>query len=453
MTWLGKLATNWRKDQVLKRVVRNSGWLFASNVIGAILSIVTANMLGVEQFGALGIIMALVSNVNRLLSFRMGDFIVRYLSDALAQQDKLKAAALVKVAGLTEAITSVVAFLVLWLVAPLGSRYIVHDESATPLVLLYGISILGMLTTETATGVLQVSNRFRGQSVINLIQSVVTGLIIIYAAITGAGIVVVTLAFLVGKLIAGIGPIWLAGKTLHQTLGKDWWKASLKVLPPRTELFKFGLSTNLSGTINMIVRDSELLWVGGLFNAQAAGYFKVAMSMINLVIMPINPFISTTYPEISRSISLKLWHPLRKLLRRVTLIAGGWTVAAAIGLAVFGEWALFTPWIPWKNGFTAIYASEYLPSLSLILILLVGFGIANTFFWNRSLLLGFGSADFPLWVSLAGMVIKVTLTCTLVPRYGYVVEAWLLSLYLVGTVFAILVHGWTKMKQAERTNV
>ena len=99
-----------------------------------------------------------------------------------------------------------------------------------------------------------------------------------------------------------------------------------------------------------------------------------------------------------------------------------------------------------------MYAPEYLPSLELILILLLGFGIANTFFWNRSLLLGFGSADYPLWVSLVGMIIKVVLTVTLVPRYGYVLEAWLLSFYLAGTVLVILVKGWNRMQLAERQN-
>ena len=88
-----------------------------------------------------------------------------------------------------------------------------------------------MLTTETATGVLQVSNRFRSQSMINLLQAVVTGLLILYAAVTHSGIVVVTLAYLAGKLIAGIGPIWLAGRTLKQTLGEGWWKASFKNSP------------------------------------------------------------------------------------------------------------------------------------------------------------------------------------------------------------------------------
>ena len=355
MSWINKAAAAWRGDQVLGRVVRNSGLLFASNMIGAILSIVTANMLGVQQFGLLGIIMSFVSNVNRLLSFRMGDFIVRYVGDALAQGEKQKASALVKVAGLTEAFTSIFAYLVLILLAPLGARYIIHDLGATPIVLLYGLSILGMLTTETATGILQIGNHYRSQSLINLLQAVVTALLIVYAAVTHSGVWIVALAYLAGKLVAGIGPMLLAAKRLDEMFGKRWWKTPLSALPPTREMVKFGLSTNFSGTINMVVRDSELLWVGWLFNAEVAGYFKVALAMINLVIMPINPFIATTYPEITRAISLKLWEPLKKLLRRVSLIAGGWTIAIAVGLSLLGNQILFTAWIPWKGHLSSIY--------------------------------------------------------------------------------------------------
>ena len=58
MNLVRKAASAWKKDQVLGRVVRNSGYLFASNVITALLSIFTANLLGVERFGALSIVMA-----------------------------------------------------------------------------------------------------------------------------------------------------------------------------------------------------------------------------------------------------------------------------------------------------------------------------------------------------------------------------------------------------------
>ena len=66
---------------------------------------------------------------------------------------------------------------------------------------------------------------------------------------------------------------------------------------------RFPLSTNFSGTINMVARDSEVLWVGYFFSPLEAGYYKTALAIINLVVMPITPFISTTYPEITRAVA------------------------------------------------------------------------------------------------------------------------------------------------------
>ncbi|HQL40605.1 MAG TPA: hypothetical protein PKV95_14105, partial [Anaerolineaceae bacterium] len=57
---------NWIQDRLLRQVVRNSSYLFVSNAISAVLSIVTANLLGVAGFGVLGIVIGFCSNVNRL---------------------------------------------------------------------------------------------------------------------------------------------------------------------------------------------------------------------------------------------------------------------------------------------------------------------------------------------------------------------------------------------------
>lgn len=453
MNLVRKAAGAWKKDQVLGRVVRNSGYLIASNVITALLSILTANLLGVEKFGALSIVITLVSTVNGLLSFRMGDLVVRYMGDALAQNNRPKAAAVVKAAGLVETGTSMIAFVVLLLLAPLGATYIVKDPSTTLLIVFYGLSIPGMLFTETATGVLQVGNHYRSQSLINFLQAIATALVFVYAALSHAGIWIVALAYLVGKLVAGIGPMVTAWRAMTEIAGPDWLKAPFALLPPRGELIRFGLSTNFSGTINKIARDSELLWVGAFFSATVAGYYRTAIAIINLIILPINPFIATTYPEITRAISLKLWPQLRKLLLRVTLIAGGWTLSVAAGLALLGKWALFTPWIPFGGELHSIYKPEYLPALPLIMVLLVGYGLANTFYWNRSLLLAFGKADVPLWISFWGMVIKVILTVTLVPVLGYMFQAWLLSAYLGITVLILLSMGMRSLSAAEKENV
>ena len=188
--------------------------------------------------------------------------------------------------------------------------------------------------------------------------------------------------------------------------------------------------------------------MGWLFNTQAAGYYKTALSLINLVIMPVNPFISTTYPEIIRAITQKAWSTLRRLLARVTGIAGGWTVAIGLFLLLFGRQLFFTPWIPWQGSLRGIYPQEYLPALPLLLILLAGYGLANGLYWNRSLLLAFGKPGLPLKVAFWGTVAKVTLTVTVVPLLGYQWEAVLMSAYLLVTV-AILAGAGLKMIRKE----
>ncbi len=444
-----RLFQSWSKDRLLGRIVKNSGLLFTSNAISAVLSILTANLLGVENFGVLGIIITFVSSVNRLFSFRMGDVVVRYFGEYIANSDFEKAGAVIKAAGLMEAVTSMTAYLILAITAPIAANFIAHDPSATPLFFIYGISILGMMTTETATGILQVGNHYRSQSVINLIQSLVTAAVLVYAFVTHDGILVVLVAYLAGKLVAGVGPIWMALVRLNEMVGKSWWKSSLKSLPPFKELAKFAISTNLSGTINMIVRDSEVLWIGWLFNSQVAGYYKTALAVINLMIMPINPFISTTYPEIIKAITQKTWASLKTLLRRVSLIAGGWTIAVSVFLVLFGKQIFFTPWIPWKGQLHAIYKPEFLPALPILIILVAGYGVANSLYWNRSLLLAFGMPDYPLKIAFWATLVKVILTVTIVPILGYRWEAVLLSLYLAITVGLMAVRGLKSIKLAE----
>jgi O-antigen/teichoic acid export membrane protein len=419
------LANRWRQDRVLGRVVKNSGYLFASNVITAILSILTANLLGVRVFGVLGIVISTVSNVNRLLSFRMGDVVVKYMSDHLAKDEKQAAAAVVKASGIVEGITSLAAYGVLCALAPLAAQHLADDPATLPLFLIYGLSILSNITTETATGVLQVGGHYRSQAAINLMQSVATALIIVYAFFSKTGVMTVMLAYLAGKIILGLAPIVLAPMTM---------------LPPKKEFIKFSLSTNFSTTISMVARDSEVLWVGYFFSPLEAGYFKTALAIINLAVMPITPFISTTYPEITRCVAKFRWDQLKKLLLRVTVIAGG--------LALFGRQVLFSDWTILGKTFH-IYRPEFLPSLPVLMVLLIGFGAANILFWNRPLLLALGKAEVPLEVNFWGMILKVALAFIFLPYAGYLVEAWLLTGYFVVTVGLIIWQGFRTLKQVE----
>jgi O-antigen/teichoic acid export membrane protein len=438
----------WQHDRLLRRVLRNSSYLFASNAIGAVLSIVTANLLGVTGFGVLGVMTGFVGGINRLFSFRMGDVVVKYMGEALAREEKERAAAIIKAAMLVEALTSVLAFAFLALIAPLAAQFIAKDPHTAPLFLLYGISILTALTTETSTGILQVTNHFRSQALINLAQSVLVAGIIAAAYFYQGGLLMVLWAYLIGKIILGLGPIVLSFYWLPRVLGEGWWRASFKLLPPLPELTRFAVSTNFSGTINLLARDSEVTWVGFFFNPTIAGYFKTAQAIVTLVVMPINPFISTTYPEITRAFASRSWDRLHLLLQRVTLIAAGWTGAVVLGLVLFGRQLLFQPWTLFGRTFQ-VYGSEFLPAYPVLMVLLLGFGVANILFWNRPLLLAQGLANFPLKVSFWAMVAKVSLAFMLLPWAGYMAEAALLSGYFVVSVGLIAWRGLREINRAQ----
>ena len=438
-----KVASLWKDDRLMQDILRNTGYLFSSNTISMGLamlqSILSARLLGVSDLGVLGTVTGFAATVNRLFSFRMGELVVKHLHEYLSKQELDKARALTKAAFLVEAAVSVLAFVLVYLLAPLAAVHLAKDINTTIYFRIYGISVLGSLVAETSVGILQVDNRFRGQAVINVAQSILTAAVIAAAFFTQGSLMMVVLAYLLGKILLGIGPAVLAVQSANRLVGKGWWKAPLNVLPDWKELGQFALSTNLSATVNLVVRDSEVLWVAYFLSPLEAGYYKIALAIVNFVIMPITPFISTTYPQISRSVAEKDWSSLRRVLRRVTMISGGWTVATTLGLAIFGHWVIL------------IYGAEYLPAYPALMVLLMGYGVANTLFWNRPLLLAFGMASYPFWVMLWSGIAKVLLAFPLVPRLGYIGEAALLSGFFILSVWLIVQRGLQELRRAEQS--
>ena len=241
--WVRAIWNAWKQDRLLGLVIRNTGYLFSSSTLGTGLSMLqsvfAARLLGVFDFGVLDNITQFSSTVNRLFSFRMGELVVRYVSLYQAEGRLDRAAAMVKVAAIVEAFTSLLAFAILVLLAPWAALIFAKDARWTPLFIFYGVTILGNMMTETSTGVLQVVRRYRSQAAVNLSQAVLTALIILVAYFTGGGIVAVVVAYLLGKMILGIGPMVLAWTSLNTLLGKEWYKASLRLLPPWRELAHF----------------------------------------------------------------------------------------------------------------------------------------------------------------------------------------------------------------------
>ena len=445
---------SWRADTLLKRVLRNSGYLFSSTTVSAALGfaqgILAVRLLGIEGYGLVaGTILVFAANVNRLLSFRMAEVTVKYLGETLAQNDKPRAAALVKGIGLTEMVTALTAYLVLFALSPWAARTFADDPSTTILFRVYGLFLLGNMLYETSTGVLQTFKRFDRIAAVNLVQSLLTFLLIGAAFLLKGNLLHILAAYLAGKLLAGMLIFLFASRELRLNLGADWWKTPRSTnhssfifhLSSFRPILAFAVNTNLNGTVNLIVRDSAPLFLAAFSTQAEVGYFKLALSLINLVMLPIEPFIWPTYAELTETGAHAHWDATKRLLRRVSVIAAAWTLAAGGALAAFGWWL-----IPF------VYGADAAPAYPAALILLLGFGFANILHWNRPLLLAFGKPSFPLIASAIVGAVQIALIFLLVPTTGYLGMSWLMSGYFIASIGIIVWKGLREIHKSATRN-
>ena len=443
MSLFQKIRTRLHDDPLLQRVVRNSSYLFSSSAVSAVMSVVqmiiVVRLLDVDQYGlATGIIMVFATSVNQLLSFRMSEVVVKYAGDALVHERKDRAAALIKGIGLTEAATSVLAFLVLVILAPWAANTFAHDASTAPLFVFYGLYLLANIVYETSVGALQTVNHFGHVARANFYQTISTFLLVVLAGLLGWGIVGVLLAYLVGKTVAGVLITTSAFREVKGALGTDWYRAPVGQVHDWKFIGRFMLSTNLNGTVNLLVRDNIPLYIGYFLSRTEVGYFKFALTLINLIKLPIEPFIWPTYAEITRTIAQKHWDATKRLLKQVSSIAGVWTLLTGGGLILLGWWLI-----------PLVFGAKYAPSYPAAVILMVGYGVANVLNWNRPLLLALGQPRYPLFVSAVVGAVELALFFWLVPQTNYLVASAIFSAYLAVSVLWMVWRGLKIVKQEE----
>lgn len=434
-------------DQVLRRVLCNSGWLLGADSIAIVLSlahgILITRALGPSAYGALGIIIAFVTVVSRLTSFRMNEVVVKYLSEALSLHEPASAGTVVRAAVMIEATASVLAFGLVWALAPLGAEWFLSAADATDLVRLYALVVLGTIATETSTGVLQALDCFRGQSLIASAQQGLSLLGVATAVALDAGFEGILLAYVVSTFAAALFTVLLAWRKITDRLGSGWWRQPLRGVPGGWRLAaRFGLSTNASSTLSLIAKEGDLLWLGYFRPAGEVGLYRLAVAIASVVTQPVNPLIHTVYPEVARHAAQSEWTAFRRLLYRTSLLSAAY-IAPVVAACVL----LSAPLIRY------VYGEEFVAAAPALGILLLGMGFSQVFFWARPTLLALHRAGYVMRVSAVVVALKLMGLAFLAPRFGYLGVASLATAALLLGVLICIGEASAELRQRSRAQI
>lgn len=416
-------------SEFLRRILRNSSYLVSATVISAGLGMVQGifqyRVLDLAGVGLLAAVGGLTSVLNRFTSFRIDELVIRYVRLYQERGQLDRASAVYKFAGILELLGSLVAFLLIVVLAPLGVRLFSDQAGTEQWFILYGALVLINFGFHSSDGILKVFNRFDAKSLIDISQSIVRLLLTLLVFATGGGLFEIILAELAGRLVRSIAVIGLAFRTAKQKWGQDWWRTPISVLgEDRRSLLTFAFSTNLSATVSLVAKDSEDLWVNAFLGNLAGGIYGLARTLNGLLQIPVSPLPSTTYPELSTAVAQNDWKSVNGILKRGSLLAALYSLPTTALLIVFGHQLI------------GLYSSNpdasqaYLP----LVILLIGFSFVNVFYWNRAALLAFNRPVYPTIVNLIGMILKVLGIIFLAETYGVIAFAALLVGYYIFTV-------------------
>ena len=414
-----------RGDAQLRRLLHDTSWLTGSNAIALALvlpqGLLVARDLGVSGYGVFVLVTTFVTVADLLTSFRMNEFVVKYVAEALAQDDRSSAAASLKVAMLGEASSALVAFALVWLLAPLGARLFLKSASDVRLIHLFAFIILANAVTESTLGLLQATGRFRLQAKLDAFGQGARTAALVTVYVTSGRLEEYLLAWVGAQVIDSAAYVVAAALVAHRQLGPRWWATPLGVLRGKLgSMARFGAFTNLSASLKVINRTVDPLILGYFRTPAEAGYYRLAYSIVDLSFVPVGPITDVFYPEIARAAAIAAWDDVRRLWRRGSAMVAAWTVPVIVALVTVAPFAI-----------PLVLGRRYWPAITPLLLLIPGIAFANILFWARPSLLALGFAGYATKVNAALTAAKLAASVALVPLLGPAGSAAILTVDLL----------------------
>ncbi len=286
----------------VRRIMANAGKLLSGKAAGGVLSLaylaIAARGLGPEGMGALVLAHAYAHVIAGIARFQSWQAVIRFGAPMIREGDDDRLRDLLRYTIRLDLISAVVSVAVALAVAPFAARAFGWSDDIRGLITAYCFAT-PFLIAATPTGVLRLYDRFKilgwQLTLMPLIRFI------------GAIILWLTDASLGAFLVVWIASVFVHGASLW-VLG--WRELQRKKLTPKLTgkadrpadkaWLPFMVKTNLSSSIDLMHDNVPLLIVGGVLGPAAAGLFKLAFNLANVLAQPVNMFNQATFPELSR---------------------------------------------------------------------------------------------------------------------------------------------------------
>ena len=392
------------RARVVSRLFKNIGWLLGGRGFNAVLSLVylalATRTLGLDGFGYFAIIVALGQTVTGLANFQTWQFVVRWGAGEEGPGEATGFAIALDMLSVvlgTIAAAILVSTAPLWLPLPQDLLWVA-----------FGYCVISLLSIRTTpTGLLRLRFEFGQATAAEAVQPAIRAAGAILAWLFMPTVTGFIMAWAAAEIAVAIA-LWFAAARSERI---DLSQISFRKIPrAHADAWRFVLSTNLSGSLNIAGKQITILLVGALGGEALAGGFRVASQLGQALVQLAQTVSKAIYPELVHARDEALL--IARRMANIALIGGVLAVLVALFL---GRWALGAIAGPEFEGFywamviLAIAGAIELVGASLE-SLLVSAGNAGTAFIVRAVptLLGLALLDVAIdWNGAKGAAFTV----------------------------------------------
>ncbi|MEM8788833.1 MAG: lipopolysaccharide biosynthesis protein [Pseudomonadota bacterium] len=401
---------NWLKDDVLRRVARNTGLLGAGKVAGGVLHLVslalTARLLDPAAFGLLMLARSYAQAAAALAKFQSWQAVVTFGAAAQTERRPGGLRGLCTFTVLLDAATGLAALALAMTAAPRLGPWIGIPPTETALAVAYCLAV-PILVAGTPLGLLRLYDRFDLMAWQALVTPTVRMAAVLLAWAAGAPLWALVAAWLISD-IAGELFLWVAAVRVGRARGLFADPAAPLRSVPRQHrgLWRYLFATNLNASLQQGAAPFYTILVGGLLGASAAGAYRLAQTILEAVAVPAELAMRSLFPEVARLNAQGAARARQVVARFAVLSAGAGLILAAL-LALAAPWA-----VPAALGADYAVAGDLLRILSAVVVALFMGSILET-----ALLAG-GRAGRALAARAAATLASVALAIPLAPVLG-----------------------------------
>jgi O-antigen/teichoic acid export membrane protein len=412
---------SWLHDGFFRKLVRNSGWLMGSQALVAVIGLATMAVktrgLGAEGFGFFTLIFAFSGIVGSLCAFQSWQALIKFGAASLQNNNKAQFSGYVKMAFALDVAGAWLGAVVAVSGAFFLSERMGWDGNVRAMMIVAGAALV-FNTTGAATAILRLFDRFRWityqQGATALLGFLTAGAA--YFAGYGPQGFVIAAAFTMA--VGNLTLLFMGLLVLH----RDGYRVHASApLTNKREFFRFSGWTYLSSTVDIPVKQLDVVLASSLISVEAAGIYKLIKQVAQVLNYFTDAVYRAVYPQFAALIA---GGELKLAIRHAAKI--GAIIAAVISPVSLTAAATAYWWLP---GF---FGADFRVGWAVMALFLLLKILTLPWVPNGPLFMALGFAKQNMWILL-------------VANSVYLLAAWLLGQHigLAGFVMAWFVQAYT----------